>query len=196
MGKKDRKNSVTFDLDSCDRLEHLKPVPKSRSSSITSVESNGSFEKVLKAPPMREFDDMKAFESYIKDETWDNDFDYLHAHLRYYPPFIMKECHDNLDKLKPTANKNSRKFKRNLQHHVKRHLMKEMAISGGYNMDFSKVSVEDTPKKVTWKYEDIGDHGFDPKEEDEFDRHWKLELEVSCNNENAMVEVDYRAIPL
>lgn len=196
MGKKDRKNSITFDLDNCDRMEHLRPLPKSRSSSITSIESNGSVEQVLKPPPMREFDDMKSFESYIKDETWDNDFDYLHAHLRYYPPFILKECHENLDKVKPTANKNSRKFKRNLQHHIQRHLMKEMAISGGYEMDFSKVCVEETPKKVTWKYQDIGDHGFDPTEEDQFNRHWKLELEVSCNNENALVEVDYRAIPL
>ncbi|EGV64934.1 Respiratory growth induced protein 1 [Yamadazyma tenuis] len=196
MGKKERKNSVTVDLENCDKMQHLKPIPKSRSSSITSIESNGSFESVLRPPPMKEFDDLRAFEAYIRDETWENDFDYLHAHLKYYPPFILKECHENLDKVKPTANKNSRKFKRNLQHHVQRHLMKEMAICGGYNMDFKRVDVRETPKTMVWTYEDSTDHGFNPEEEDAFNRHWKLQLEVCCNNENAMVDVDYRAIPL
>lgn len=197
MGKKDRKNSVVLDLENCERLEHLKAIPKSRSSSITSVESeDGTIESVLKPPPMREFEDITAFESYIRDETWDNDFDYIHAHLKYIPPFIMKECHDNLDKIKPTANKNSRKFKRNLQHHIKRHLMKDMQICSGYDMDFKKVAVDETPKKMTWKFEDVTDHGFLQEEEDLFDRHWKLELEVTCNNENAMVDVDYKAIPI
>lgn len=197
MVKKGRKNSVSVDLENCERLGHLKPIPKSRSSSITSIESeDGSIESVLKPPPMRDFEDLQAFEAYIRDETWDNDFDYIHAHLKYYPPFILKECHDNLDKVKPTCNKNSRKFRRNLQHHIKRHLVKEMSICSGYDMDFKKVDMVETPKKITWTFADNTDHGFQPEEEDMFDRHWKLELEVSCNNENAMVDVDYRAIPI
>lgn len=197
MTKKGRKGSVTLDLENCDKLEHLKPLPKSRSSSITSIESeDGSIESVLKPPPLREFDDLRSFEAFIRDETWDNDFDYINAHLRYYPPFIMKECHDNLEKIKPTMNKNSRKFKRNLQHHIKRHLIQEMQLCGGYPMEFKKIALDEKPNKITWKFEDSTDHGFDPEEENQFNRHWRLELDVSCNNENALVDVEYRAIPL
>lgn len=195
---KSKKNQVVeLNLDAIDRLEHLKPVPKVRSASITSIESeDGSVLQMLKPPPRRDFDDMIAFEAYIRDETWDNDFDYCHAHLSYYPPFVLKEVHGNLDKIKPTMNKNSRKFRRNLQHHIQRHLMQDMSKCSGFQMDFGKAKMEETPKTITWKFTDEGDHGFSKEEEDMFNRHWKLELEVRCNNESAMVDVDYRAIPI
>ncbi|ODV68342.1 respiratory growth induced protein 1 [Hyphopichia burtonii NRRL Y-1933] len=194
---KSKSQGIPLDLDNCETLEHLKPIPKSRSSSITSIESDdGSISSVLKPPPRREFEELTAFESYIRDETWDNDFDYCHAHLSYYPPFILKEVHNNLDKIKPTMNKNSRKFRRRLQSHIKRHLMIEMEKCSGFKMDFDKVGIEETPTSVVYKFADNGDHGFDPDEEDLFGRHWKLELEVKCNNENPLVEVDYKAIPI
>lgn len=191
------KKVVPLDLDSCEPLKHVTAPPKSRSSSITSIESeDGTIEMILKPPPVREFDDIYAFESYIKDETWDNDYDYCHAKLLYYPPFIMKEVHDNLDKIKPTMNKNSRKFKRNLQHHIKKHLMADMEKCSGFKMDFSKISEEETPKNVTWTYEDTGLHGLPEEEEDQYHRHWKLCLQVTCNNESPLVEVDYMAVPI
>lgn len=194
---KKTKQALQFDLDNCEQLTHLKPLPKSRSSSITSIESDdGSIKEIIKPPPRKDFEDLRAFESYIRDETWDNDFDYCHAHLSYYPPFILREVHDNLDKIKPTMNKNSRKFRRNLQHHIKRHLMKEMETCSGFKMDFNKVGVEETPTNIVWKFEDSGHHGFDPSEEDLYHRHWKLELQVKCNNESPMVEVDYKAMPI
>lgn len=195
---KSKKNQVVeLNLDNMEKLEHLMPVPKSRSSSITSIESDdGSIMQVLKPPPRKDFDDVTSFEAYIRDETWDNDFDYCHAHLTYYPPFIMKEVHNNLDKIKPTMNKNSRKFRRNLQHHIKRHLMVDMAKCSGFQMDFGKAVMEETPKNIVWKFEDTGDHGFDKDEEDLYNRHWKLELQVKCNNETPMVEVDYKAVPI
>lgn len=197
MTKSKKNQVIELNLDNIDKLEHLKPVPKTRSMSITSIESeDGSITEVLKPPPRKDFDDIASFESYIRDETWDNDFDYCHAHLSYYPPFILKEVHDNLDKIKPTMNKNSRKFRRNLQHHIKRHLMHDMEKCSGFQMDFGKATVEETPKNITWKYLDVGLHGFSEEEEDEYNRHWKLELEVKCNNETPLVEVDYRAIPL
>lgn len=197
MTKSKKSKVIELNLDAAEKLEHLQPVPKSRSSSITSIESeDGIVTQVLKPPPRKDFEDLIAFESYIKDETWDNDFDYCHAHLSYYPPFILREVHDNLDKIKPTMNKNSRKFRRNLQHHIKRHLMKDMEKCSGFDMDFGKAQVEESPKHIIWKFEDLGDHGFTREEEDLFNRHWKLELLVKCNNENPLVEVDYRAIPL
>lgn len=195
---KSKKNQVLeLDLDRIDKLEHLGPVPKSRSSSITSIESDdGSVTTMLKPPPRKDFEDLVAFESYIRDETWDNDYDYCHAHLSYYPPFIMKEIHGNMEKIKPTMNKNSRKFRRNLQHHIKRHLMADMAKCSGFQMDFGKAEMEQTAKNIIWRFKDEGDHGFMKEEEDLYDRHWKLELEVKCNNETPMVEVDYKATPV
>lgn len=197
MTKSKKAQVLELNFDNLEKLEHLKPVPKSRSSSITSIESeDGTMLETLRPPPRKDFEDLVAFESYIRDETWDNDFDYCHAHLSYYPPFIMKEVHDNVDKIKPTMNKNSRKFRRNLQHHIKRHLMKEMQMCSGFEMDFGKAVMEETPKSIIWKFEDAGLHGFSEEEEAQFDRHWKLELQVKCNNENPMVEVDYKAIPI
>lgn len=195
---KSKKNQVLeLDFDKLEKLEHVGPVPKSRSSSITSIESeDGSIKEVLKPPPRKDFDDLIAFESYIRDETWDNDYDYCHAHLSYYPPFIMKEIKGNLEKIKPTMNKNSRKFRRNLQHHIKRHLMAEMEKCSGFQMDFGKAVVEESPKNIVWKFKDEGNHGLPEEEEDLYNRHWKLELEVKCNNETPMVEVDYKAITM
>ncbi|EEQ38297.1 putative respiratory growth induced protein [Clavispora lusitaniae] len=197
MTKGKKKQTVELDLNKVEKLEHLMPVPKSRQSSITSVESeDGSLKEVLKPPPRKDFEDLASFESYIRDETWDNEFDYCHAHLTYYPPFVLKEVHDDIEKIKPTMNKNSSKFRRNLQHHIQRHLILEMEKCCGFEMDFGKAKMEETPKNIIWRYEDSGDHGFPKEEEDKFNRHWKLELEVSCNNENPLVQVDYKAIPV
>lgn len=197
--KKNKKSKSTLPLDlaNCEQLTALKPIPKSRSSSITSIESDdGSLSSVLQPPPQRDFDDLVAFESYIRDETWDNDFDYCHAHLTYYPPFVLKECNNNLEKIKPTMNKNLRKFRRNLMHHIDRHLMHDMEKCLGFKMDFTKVAMEEKPNSITWKFQDNGHHGFSEEEEDQYNRHWRLELEIKCNNENPLVEVDYRSMPM
>lgn len=198
---KSKSSFTPLDLDNCQTLNHLQPVPKARSMSITSeesVESDGSITKkqVVIPPPIREFEDLTSFESFVRDETWDNEYDYYHARLSYYPPFVLKECHDDLDKIKPTCNKNSSKFKRNLQHHIKNHLLKDLQKCCGYELNMDKVDTIETPKKITWRFKDESDHGFTKEEEDKNDRHWKLELEISCNNENAMVEVDYKAVPI
>ncbi|KAK6457342.1 respiratory growth induced protein 1 [Scheffersomyces xylosifermentans] len=197
-GKKS-KGTQPLDLNNCVPLEKLAPVPKSRSSSIVSIESaesEGGMIEVLAPPPVREFDDLTQFEAFVRDETWDNEYDYFHGHLSYYPPFILKECHDNLDKIKPTANKNSRKFRRNLQHHVERHLIKDLEKCCGYELHMDKIDTVETPNKITWKFKDETDHGFSKEEEDKYGRHWRLELNISCNNENPMVEVDYKSMPI
>lgn len=200
MTAKKNKSKSSFqplDLDNCQVLQHLQEIPKSRSASITSMSSEeGEETTVLLPPPVREFDDLTAFESFVRDETWDNEFDYFDAKLSYVPPFVLKECHDNLEKVKPTMNKNSKKFKRNLQHHIKNHLIKDLQKCCGYPLDLHKMDTIETPKKVTWKFMDDTDHGFTKEEEDRYNRHWKLELEISCNNENPTVEVNYRSVPV
>ncbi|EGW32914.1 uncharacterized protein SPAPADRAFT_60258 [Spathaspora passalidarum NRRL Y-27907] len=197
--KKSKSQSLPLDLDNIQPLEHLQPVPKTRAMSITSIESAdepSGMKQVLVPPPIREFDELEQFEAFVRDETWDNEFDYFHGRLNYYPPFVMKECQNNPEKIKTTTNSNSKKFRRNLQHHVKNHLVKDLERCCGYELNFDKAEVVEAPGKVTWKFRDHSDHGFSKEEEDKYNRHWTLELDVSCNSESALVEVDYKAIPL
>ncbi|EER34959.1 conserved hypothetical protein [Candida tropicalis MYA-3404] len=197
--KKSKSDSVPLDLGNIKPLEKLQPVPKTRSSSITSIESAdepGTMKQVLLPPTIREFDELEQFEAFVRDETWDNEFDYFHGRLHYYPPFVMKACHDDVEKIKPTVNKNSKKFRRDLQHHIQKHLIKDLEKCCGYELNFGKGEVVETDSKVTWKFKDETDHGFSKEEEDMYDRHWRLELDVTCTNESAMVDVEYKSIPL
>lgn len=182
MAKKNKKQVVPLNLDNCEKMTQLKSAPADRATGT----------KV----PVREFDDLTSFETFVRDETWDNEFDNFHAHLAYYPPFILNECHDNLEKIKPTMNKNSSKFKRNLQHHIKKHLMHDLEKVAGYEMKFQKPEIQETFNSWKLKYIDDGHHGFSPEEEEKAHRHWKIEMEVKCNNENPMVEVDFKSIPM
>ncbi|KAI3406103.1 RGI1 [Candida oxycetoniae] len=197
--KKSKSESLPLDLSSIKPLEHLQAVPKARSSSITSVESAdepSGYKQVLLPPTIREFDELEQFEAFVRDETWDNEFDYFHGKLHYYPPFVMKECQNNIEKIKPTMNKNSKKFRRNLQHHIQKHLIKDLEKCCGYELSFDKAEVIETPEKLVWKFKDETDHGFSKEEEDLYNRHWKLQLDISCTNDSAMVDVDYRSIPI
>lgn len=196
--KKNKSDAVPLDLENIKPLEHLQAVPKARSSSITSVESveePGVLKQVLVPPTIREFDELEQFEAFVRDETWDNEFDYFHGRLHYYPPFVMKECHDDVEKIKPTTNKNSKKFKRNLQHHIQKHLIKDLQKCCGYELNFDKGEMKETFDKLSWTFKDETDHGFSKEEEDLYDRE-KLELDVSCSNDSAMVDVDFKAIPI
>ncbi|KAI5952466.1 RGI1 [Candida jiufengensis] len=197
MGKKSKKAFESFDINEVKPLDHLTAVPKSRTSSITSIESGeGLISRVVEPASKRQFDDLTEFEAYIYTQTMSGDYDWTHAALSYYPPFILKECQNNLEKIKPTNNKNSKKFRRNLQHHIQKHLIKDLEKCCGYELNFDKGEVVETPNKLMWRFKDESDHGFSKEEEDLYDRHWKLELEVSCTNESAMVDVEYKSIPI
>ena len=179
MGKKKQLRNP-LDLNNCEKLNSLKPADQ----------------RMITEPPLREFDDLTEFETFIRDETWDNDFDFIHAKLNYYPPFVLTECHDDLEKIKNTSNKNLKKFKRQLQHHIKRHLMHDLETVAGYPMHFSQTAAEELFKNWKLKYQDDTLHGFTEEEEQRANRHWKIEMEVMANNENAMVEVDFRSMPV
>lgn len=175
---KSKSQSQPLNLDNCERLLELQAAPINRSDSPA---------------PIRTFDDLQSFETFVRDETWDNEFDKYHAHLSYYPPFILKECHEDLEKIKPTMNKNSSKFKRHLKSHIQKHLMHDLETVAGYPMQFDKGEVSETFNSYKMKFVDESLHGFD---EESARRHWKIEMEVKCNNENPMVEVDLKSIPL
>lgn len=181
MTKKNKTQTIPLSLENCEKLMELKPAPMDRSGT---------------PPPVREFDDLVSFETFVRDETWDNEFDNFRAHVTYYPPFILHECHDNLEKIKPTMNKNSSKFKRHLQQHIKKHLMHDLETVAGYEMKFDKADCKETFDTWKMKFVDAGLHGFLQEEEDRLHRHWKIEMEVKSNNENPLVEIDFRSIPI
>lgn len=197
--KKSKSDTVPLDLDNIKPLDHLQAVPKTRKMSMTSIESAdepGGFKEVLLPPTIKEFDELEQFEAFVRDETSDNDFDYFHGRLHYYPPFVLKECHDEIEKIKPTSNKNSSKFKRNLQHHIKKHLIKDLEKCCGYELNFDKAEEIESFDKLTWKFKDETDHGFSKEEEDKYDRHWKIELDITSHNDSALVDIDMKSIPI
>lgn len=184
-----------FDVDSCPALNQLRAAPKQRTLSIGSVDSNCDPSE-LPPPPLREFEDLKSFEMFLRDETEDNDFDYCHAHVTYYPPFVMKQCHDNLEKIKPTMNAKNSKFKRDLVHHIQKHLLVDLERSCGYKFDMGKPQVSQSDDVMQWMYHDMSHHGFLEEEEDKYNRHWRTDLKVSCKGDSPVVDVDYMAFPI
>lgn len=142
-------------------------------------------------PSMKKFDDLEQFESHIKDESWDNDFDFINAHVDYIPPFIMNEIHNNPEKIKDTMNNHSKKFVRNLHHHVDKHLLANLNTVSGIDYHFDKPTKESLGDKLVWHYKDEGDHGFPDSA-----RRWKVELDVSCNGASPNVSVDMKSIPV
>ncbi|KAG7764613.1 hypothetical protein KL946_003293 [Ogataea haglerorum] len=160
-------------------LEHLSPATSRKNS--------------VDEPPLRKFDDIVAFEQYLKDETWDNEFDYFHLKVNYLPPFVLHSIHDNPEKIKPTMNSRSRKFVRHLGHHIKRHLLSEINYYTGVNYNFEKAVVEHRPDgTILFHLHDYSDHGYG-EETDKYNRHWKVDLDVKCNPENPYVEVDMKS---
>lgn len=133
------------------------------------------------------FDDMSEFEVFIKCETEDEEFDHVHCHLKYYPPFVLHESHDDPEKIKNTANSHSKKFVRHLHQHVEKHLLKEIKESAGLTeLKFNDKSKEETFEHIVWRY-----NGHTSYHNKDFDVH----VTVECHNDSAIVDVDYLTVP-
>ncbi|GMM55373.1 Rgi2 protein [Maudiozyma humilis] len=134
------------------------------------------------------FEDMHDFETYLRNETEDNEFDHIHCKLQYYPPFVLRGAHDDLDRIKDTDNCHSRKYVRHLKQHVEKHLLRD--IGGSLNhpeLRFGNKSKQQSFDTVSWKYGD----------ETELNcRKFKIDVEVACHNNGAMVDVDYKTGPV
>ncbi|ODV85852.1 hypothetical protein CANARDRAFT_179555, partial [[Candida] arabinofermentans NRRL YB-2248] len=181
------KSTSTYSNVEPSHMEHLSAPPTRRSSMIVKVQE----------PPLRQFEDLYAFEQFLKDETWDNDFDYYHLRLNYLPPFIMNTIHNNLEKIKPTMNSRSKKFIRNLNHHIKRHLLQEINYYSGVDYNFEKAMIEKKDDgRVLFHFRDYSDHGFDEEEFKNVDRHWKLDLDIECSPESPYVSIDMKSMPI
>lgn len=137
---------------------------------------------------LKVFEDLKDFENFIKQETEDEEFDNLHCELKYYPPFVLHEAHEDPDKISETVNSHSKKFVRHLHQHVEKHLLKDIkdAIRKP-DLKFSEKSKQETFDKIVWQYGDDTEY---------HDRKFHIHLGITCTHDNALVDVDYRTIPI
>ncbi|KAG0671031.1 Respiratory growth induced protein 1 [Maudiozyma exigua] len=134
------------------------------------------------------FEDMNDFETYLKNETEDNEFDNVHCKLKYYPPFVMRGTHDDPEKIKDTANCHSKKYVRHLKQHVEKHLLKDIKDSlQNPNIKFNTKTKNETFDTLTWKYED---------ETEINSKKFKIDVEICCHNNGALVDVDYKTGPI
>ncbi|KAG0669765.1 Respiratory growth induced protein 1 [Pichia californica] len=161
-------------------------------------------EHLDKAPIVRNsremyFESLDDFERYIMDESWDNEFDNLNIHVKYLPPFIVNQTKGNEEKIKPQMNSLNKKFRRHLQHHVKRHLLPDINRMAGIDYEFHKEGEEKVSNEYgsasvyKWHFKDDTNHGFD---ESEFGirGHWKVEVDIESNSTNPWIDVTYKSI--
>ncbi|GME80344.1 unnamed protein product [Ambrosiozyma monospora] len=164
-------------------IDHLSAPPKVRSSK----EMN--------------FDSLDDFHRYVKDETWDNEFDNLNLRLRYLPPFIVSQTHGQEEKIKPQMNSLNKKFRRHLNHHVQRHLLPDIKKMSGIDYEFKKAGEEMVPNAYgtssvyKWHFEDHSNHGFDESEFANRD-HWNVNVDIESNSSDPYVVVSFKATPV
>lgn len=172
------------------QLSHTEPVHLDHLSSAPKVRMSHNVE----------FDNLEQFENYIKDESWDNEYDNLDVHLKYLPPFIMHEIHDNEENIKPQMNCLNKKFRRQLQHHFVKHLIPDISKMAGVDYKFAKAQEEQvsnaygTSTVYRWHFEDESNHGFE-EEEYQIRNHWKAELDIESNSSDPFVSVSFKCVP-
>lgn len=139
---------------------------------------------------LRQFEDLDAFRNFLKMETMNDYEDKVHAQVSYFPPFVMQSCHNDPDKIKPSMNKNNKKFVRHLTQHINKHLIADIKDNTefGEEMSFKNMDEEDTFDKLVWHYVDTAEHEVNGKK-------FKIEMDITCHNDDANVFVDYRAYP-
>ncbi|GMF05006.1 unnamed protein product [Ambrosiozyma monospora] len=162
-------------------VDHLDPPPKVRASRE------------------QKFDKLEQFEEYIKNESWDNEFDNIDITLEYLPPFIVHEIHGDENNIKESMTALNKKFRRHLHQHLTKHLIPEINKMAGINYKFKKIDEELVPNTYGtssvyhWHYEDKSNHGFEDAEYEKRN-HWKVELDVTCNSDNPYVTVHFQCI--
>ncbi|EDO15073.1 hypothetical protein Kpol_411p18 [Vanderwaltozyma polyspora DSM 70294] len=138
---------------------------------------------------LKVFEDLAQFEDFLKHETEDDDdFDNVHCQLKYYPPFVLHEAHDDPEKIKDTANSHSKKYVRHLHQHVEKHLLKEIKEALQLpDLKFKDKSKDEDFEKIVWNYGDTGEF---------HDRKFRISISVTCKHDDAMVDLDYKTVPL
>lgn len=133
------------------------------------------------------FENLGDFETFIKQETEDDEFDRLHCMLSYYPPFVLHEAHDDPEKISEQANSHSRKFVRHLHQHVEKHLLRDLAVAlESPDLKFGDKSKDQSFERVVWHYADDANY---------HDKPFHVQVDVTARHEDALVNVDYRTTP-
>ncbi|TID26240.1 hypothetical protein CANINC_002772 [Pichia inconspicua] len=165
------------------KLEHLTKEPKQRNAKECT------------------FDTLSKFEEFIKNESWDDEYDAMKVHLEYIPPFIEHEIHSDEEKIKPQMNALNKKFRRHLHQHLTKHLLPEINKMSGINYKFKEIDEGLIPmyngieSVYKWHYKDEGLHGFDESEYN-LRHHWKAEMDVTCDSNGPYVKVDFSCTPV
>ncbi|CCE65222.1 hypothetical protein TPHA_0K00880 [Tetrapisispora phaffii CBS 4417] len=137
---------------------------------------------------IKAFEDLNQFETFLKQETEDDEFDNLHCQIKYYPPFIMHDCHEDPEKIPNTANSNSKKFVRHLHQHVEKHLLKDIREALDIpELQFKDHSKEKESDHITWHYHDVTTY---------HDKKFQVNVNVTCNHEDALVNLEYQTLPI
>ncbi|CCH63134.1 hypothetical protein TBLA_0J01380 [Henningerozyma blattae CBS 6284] len=137
---------------------------------------------------LKVFEDMETFERFIKDSEEDDNFNNVHCQIHYYPPFVMHASHDNEEKVKDTDNSHNKKFVRHVHQHVEKHLLKEIKDALDMpDLKFHDKNKEETFEHVRWHYGETAEHK---------DKKFKIDINVTCLHDTAMVDVDYATTPI
>jgi hypothetical protein len=147
-------------------------------------------QKKFRAGETAEFEDLSTFEQYLKDEREDNDLANAHAHIQYFPPFVLAESHNDPERIKDCQNRKNKKFVRHLHQHVEKHLLTEIKECSGMDLRFGKPETIEDFDTITWKYMDASDHGMGA------DGNFKVQVVVKCDSNGAAIDVKYDTIPM
>ncbi|SCU85984.1 LADA_0D11364g1_1 [Lachancea dasiensis] len=158
---------------------------------MTKKDKKPKFTTVLtkEGESIKVFEDLETFELFIKNETEDEDFDHVRCHLKYYPPFVLHESHDDPEKIKETVNSHSKKFVRHLHQHVEKHLLKDISERLQLPLlKFKDKSKLETPDhNIVWKYNERAEY---------HSREFDIHVTVECHHDSALVDVDYLTEPV
>jgi hypothetical protein len=146
--------------------------------------------KRIRQGEIAEFEDLSSFEQFLKDEKEDDELSNAHAHIQYFPPFVLAESHNDPERIKDSQNRKNKKFVRHLHQHVEKHLLMDIKQSTGMDLHFGKPQTVEDFDTITWKYLDETDHGMGA------DGNFKVQVVVKCDSNGAAVDVCYDTIPM
>lgn len=153
---------------------------KSKGPKVTTVTNK-------KGETVQVFETLEDFETFIKQETEDDEFDHIHCVLNYYPPFVLQHSHNDPEKISEQNNCHSKKFVRHLHQHVEKHLLKDLAVAlQSPDLKFGNKSKDQSFEKVVWLYNDDASY---------HDKPFHVAVEVTARHDDALVNVDYRTTP-
>lgn len=169
-----------------------KTLAESADPSLKKKKGKNKKGKNIPKNELRKFEDLDLFKNFLKMESLADYEDKVHAQVNYFPPFVMQSCRNDPERIKPSMNKNNKKFVRHLNQHVSKHLINDIKVNSEFGdaMEFKNLESQDTFDKLVWHFEDLNEH------EGPSGKKFKVAMDIECHNDDANVFIDYKAIPL